>query len=315
MSTLLDVWSDPETTGIFTALNNYSVPWASDNIYESLNLIYYYNHSGQKNIGPLVSAVLGDDSSLTDDDISKIAAAVYRVYNKDWRYVWDAVFADYDPIENYNAIEAETIGTTGTRTGSGSESQTGTDTHAKSGDDTHAQTGTDTHAKTGDDTHTQTGTDTNTESGTQTDQNATEDGTSVTQNQTYGFNSSAAVDADKSTTTINQTVNDTVTFGKVDTREYNLENKDTYGSSDTETLNLTNTDTYNSKDTETLNLSRTTSDNESTSGSTTRNLTRHGNIGVTTSQQMIESELELRKKHYFDIIFRDIDKLLTLSVY
>lgn len=32
----------------------------------------------------------------------------------------------------------------------------------------------------------------------------------------------------------------------------------------------------------------------------------HGNIGVTTNQQMIEAELELRKKHIIDIIFNDI---------
>lgn len=32
----------------------------------------------------------------------------------------------------------------------------------------------------------------------------------------------------------------------------------------------------------------------------------HGNIGVTTNQQMINAELELRKKHIIDIIFKDI---------
>lgn len=46
-----------------------------------------------------------------------------------------------------------------------------------------------------------------------------------------------------------------------------------------------------------------------------RDLTRSGNIGVTTSQQMIESELELRKKSILDIIFNDIDIMLCLKVY
>ena len=40
-----------------------------------------------------------------------------------------------------------------------------------------------------------------------------------------------------------------------------------------------------------------------------------GNIGVTTSQQMIESEIELRQKNYYDIVFRDLDRVLTLDIY
>ena len=42
---------------------------------------------------------------------------------------------------------------------------------------------------------------------------------------------------------------------------------------------------------------------------------RSGNIGVTTSQQMIESELELRKKQFYSIVYKDIVNHLCLSVY
>jgi len=45
-------------------------------------------------------------------------------------------------------------------------------------------------------------------------------------------------------------------------------------------------------------------------------LRRSGNIGVTTSQQMITSERELWLWHYFqDVVFKDISKALTLSIY
>lgn len=44
-----------------------------------------------------------------------------------------------------------------------------------------------------------------------------------------------------------------------------------------------------------------------------RELTRSGNIGVTTSQQMIESEINLRKHKFLNIVYADIDKLLFLS--
>lgn len=40
-----------------------------------------------------------------------------------------------------------------------------------------------------------------------------------------------------------------------------------------------------------------------------------GNIGVTTSQQMLESELEVRKNLLYDIVLSDIAEFLTISVY
>lgn len=48
----------------------------------------------------------------------------------------------------------------------------------------------------------------------------------------------------------------------------------------------------------------------------TRELTRRGNIGVTTSQQMLESEIELREHYnFYEIVLNDIAKLLCLNVY
>jgi hypothetical protein len=48
----------------------------------------------------------------------------------------------------------------------------------------------------------------------------------------------------------------------------------------------------------------------------TRNSHISGNIGVTTTQQMIESELRLRAlNNLYDRILKDVDKFLTLKVY
>lgn len=41
-------------------------------------------------------------------------------------------------------------------------------------------------------------------------------------------------------------------------------------------------------------------------------LTRKGNIGVTTSQQMLESEYALRKRHFFDYVMECLDEVLTI---
>lgn len=52
-----------------------------------------------------------------------------------------------------------------------------------------------------------------------------------------------------------------------------------------------------------------------TSHTGTETLHREGNIGVTTSQQMLQSELELRKYNFYEEIMKDVDSVLTLSVY
>lgn len=44
-------------------------------------------------------------------------------------------------------------------------------------------------------------------------------------------------------------------------------------------------------------------------------LTRSGNIGVTTSAQMIEENIKLWIWKFFDSVFKDIDRILTIGVY
>lgn len=291
MSILNDIWEDPITSGIFTPLNNYSVPWKDDNIYEDLNTAYYYNHAGQKNISPLVSGVLGSDTTLTDEEKSKLGSVIFHMCGQNWQYEWDAMFTEYNPIENYNADETETIN----HGGSDTTSRTGTDTHTLSGTDTEHETGTNTITNSGSDTVTNTGTTTNV--------NTNDNGTSTTDNKIYGFNSEDASNDTTSTTTVNQTITDERTDDLTATTNHGLTTDDT--------RNMSNSTTYGRSDAENVDIKEQTDYNNSEN----RTLKRHGNIGVTTSQQMIESELELRQKFFFEIVFRDVDHYLTLSVY
>ena len=101
-----------------------------------------------------------------------------------------------------------------------------------------------------------------------------------------------------------------------------------YGHTNTRTANLNTTDTrevqgfnsaaYNPSDKDTIAETGTDTNAESGTDTHTRDytLTRHGNIGVTTSQQMIESERALWAWRYFyDVVFPDLNRVLTLSVY
>lgn len=56
-------------------------------------------------------------------------------------------------------------------------------------------------------------------------------------------------------------------------------------------------------------------DNNFTDKTFKRELSRSGNIGVTTSQQMLESELNLRKYDFYQQVFKDVDKILCSYIY
>lgn len=75
----------------------------------------------------------------------------------------------------------------------------------------------------------------------------------------------------------------------------------------------TNSQTQTINNTQNQDLSR--NESMTTTNKGTETLTRKGNIGVTTTQQMIEQELELRKNNLIDIMFNDIDSLLTIDLY
>ena len=68
-----------------------------------------------------------------------------------------------------------------------------------------------------------------------------------------------------------------------------------------------NTTTTGSDENNVSQKDGTSSEDETTS--------RHGNIGVTTSQQMLESEFKVRQYDFYKQMYNDIDSILCLSVY
>ena len=81
----------------------------------------------------------------------------------------------------------------------------------------------------------------------------------------------------------------------------------------TDPVTITNTD-----GTEDVTTSGASADNEThkvTEHTGTETLTRSGNIGVTTSQQMLESEFKVRQYDFYKMIYNDIDSVLCLSIY
>ena len=85
---------------------------------------------------------------------------------------------------------------------------------------------------------------------------------------------------------------------------------------DTETQNSTNTQQYDSTVTNTGSGSDMTKTDYGKHHTETENTRIHGNIGVTTSQQMIESEMNLRAKYdIYKIISREFEREFLVQIY
>ena len=101
-------------------------------------------------------------------------------------------------------------------------------------------------------------------------------------------------------------------YNMVENRETDFTEQTTDNTSTTQKYNGFNAD-------EMKDVSETVIDGDVTktdTGAKTKNeLTRRGNIGVTTTAQMIEGEYKLRKKNILDIIYRDIDNILFIDYY
>ena len=230
--------SDCFPTGTFTGFlaSMTDAPWASGDYAASsddidrLDVLYVFQHSGDKYVVPLMKMFLDENGKLTDTSLPEAADMALALWKKKWTALWDVANAEYDPIENYRMEEHEETVPTGTES------------------TTDAMTGTDT-------TRTQ-GTAANNE----------------TANSVYGFNSTNPVPA------------------SVSNQKSDFSAGTTFGHTNTETKTFTNR-----KD--------------------TRDLTRSGNIGVTTSQQMLQSSIELQRWNFWLQVFEDLDATFCLDCY
>ena len=237
--------------------------------------------------------------------------------------------------------ETETPNTTETRTDNLTHAKTGTDTTTYNTTETdqpnlvkttenevfgfNSSTGVDSDSQdvstTGTDTKTKTGTEAlgyntqDTDTGTQTlAKTGTDQKTYNTQDANTGTQTLAKTGTDQKTYNTQDADTGTQTLAKTgtDQKTYNTQDANT----GTQTLAKTGTDqkTYNTQDADT----GTQTNADSGIDTHTRNyrLSRSGNIGVTTSQQMIMQEREIRMWDFFHkVVFPDVDRVMTIQIY
>lgn len=281
---LIDAFGDVLTDGgLFSVLNTLNVPWKNDVTANTLDLEYFYNISGQKSISPLLRRFLNGATTITTAQKTTLANVLYDMYIKQWNKEYATLNLEYNPISNYDMTENETPAEI-TRTITPAETTT-TETPAETTD-------TETPAET-----------TRTISPAETT-NTIKPAKTVSENEVSGFNSSSYVDDTKTTVTgdANDKGSDVFT---VNTSGSDSLDVDTAGTLKHEVDTAGNT-----------KIEVDTAGSEVITVQNERTLTRSGNIGVTTSQQMIQSERELWLwNFFFEIVFPDIDEILTLAIY
>ena len=242
---------------------------------------YALAHSGNKAITSMVENFCGDDGTVSSVSCSTLGTVLENMFGKDWGKELDALLAEYNPIENYNMTEE------GSDTKSGSD--TLTDDYALKRNTKTYGTHTDTF-NVGQDRVTDSIGATRTTHGTHTDTNTT---------QVSASDSSDWSNKDKNINEVGQQIDSEDARSNTHTTDARQDST-VYGSRQDSTVE----DAY--KDTHETEYDNTVE----------HELSRSGNIGTTTTQMMIQSEIELRSTNFFyDILFRDVDKLLTLGCY
>lgn len=286
--------------GILNVLTtNFEVPWKNAVDGSVLDLEYHGNHSGQKIIAPLVEKLITEDG-ISDENARKLAGVIYYRNITNWQKLWDTLSFDYNPIHNVDAVEIKKI-----------HKGEQTDTFDKGAQVNELSKGEQIDkSKFGQHTDTiDLGPQTNDNTiGAQTTTNTNGSQSTTTVNGIAGFNSSDYSNADKSKTDSDSYTDTSAVSARTDSN--------TLGSRhDSETFGERNDEiTYGERLDSTTDGARHDS---SVSGERDdeEELERKGNIGVTTTQNLISQERKLWDWKFFDRVFDDIDNILVIDIY
>lgn len=327
---LSEVYPDWVENGIFKQLDSFDVPWKSYVDGSVLDLDYYGNRSGSKIVSTLIEKLLKDDE-LQPAQQAQIAMLVWKKYGYAWTKAWDALQAEYNPLENYKMTKTETEDRTlkmdGTKTSEKTVTDTGTidkkNTGTTSTEDSKITESTKNTTDTGTLDKKNTGTvgTVEDETGNATSTNNSD---SDTNNSIFGFNSNSASPSDTTTTNQNNTsetdntVNreSTVTDNRNELTTRNLTSSDE--TDETVTTENTITDDRDELTTRNLTVEDSTTDVDDRTHKTDGVVTteQEGNMGAMAYQQLLEKELQVRFDwRIFDLIYADIDNVLTINIF
>ena len=279
---------------------------------------YIYENFGIYQISPLIVMRENSTEKSFDDIISEISTLVYKANEYRYNTLYSTIIQKYDPIENYKMVEEITVNYQGdektvnqfigkeknTINYKGEESTV----DSKSGTDTNILTKSGTESN----TLSKSGSENVNESDTRGDVTTTTKKAPFDSenfyNESQDLTSQSKADVKNTTTTFTDRVdNNTTTFANRTDNE-----QITYNSSN----NINKS--FNGRSDENIKEFDGRADESLKSFMNRKDVTTHtrsGNIGVTTSQQMLESQRLLANFKFVDIVARDIVKKIAILLY
>ena len=279
---------------------------------------YIYENFGIYQISPLIVMRENSTEKTFDDIISEISTLVYKANEYRYNTLYSTIIQEYDPIENYKMIEEITVNYQGdektvnqfigkeknTINYKGEESTV----DSKSGTDTNVLTKNGTESN----SLSKSGSENVNESDTRGDVTTTTKKAPFDSenfyNESQDLTSQSKADVKNTTTTFTDRVdNNTTTFANRTDNE-----QITYNSSN----NINKS--FNGRTDENIKEFDGRADESLKSFMDRKDVTTHtrsGNIGVTTSQQMLESQRLLANFKFVDIVARDIVKKIAILLY
>lgn len=287
------------TDSLFTKMATLGAPWPNE-VGQDMDDSYFTMYSGIKHPSEFVTLHLNPDQETANS--LTIARILYGIYGQNWTKLWEAFQTKYNPIENYNM--QETI-----------ESTNSSDrTINRTNDLTSTVDGTEKQTSEQDGTQNVTGSTTNESTTDSNGSSSLEHGETITKSAesdsfTYSFNATEKVPVSSQTESGSDAHTGTDTTITTDHSTANSEGTTKTDSTD----HTTGTVDTTTKDVRADTTVEDTTDN--VTGKEETITTRAGNIGVTTTQQMLQQEFEIWKWNFYFQVFEDVDRFLALSVY
>lgn len=284
----------------------------------------YKFHSGLKELSSIIS-----DTIFEDDDITSVAYYIYDMYHLKWKSYWDALTRPYDILATdhkttitdedrkeimqniLNSKEFANIVKEIARNETINKNE-------RNEDNIDTKENTIATSKINDSIDKSS----SKEDTSNSDRDTTEDLVNFVDENIYGFNSTAPSDADDTHTTERRETHDNTTNkNNVDTieRQNNTTENDSVVESNSgisSSNNKTNDEKVNETENSNNNIDRNKEESKESDNTIFKDVINkiHGREGV-SPQSLIEEELELRKRLFLDIVFGDVDKLITIQVY
>ena len=302
---------------------------------------YIYENFGIYQISPLIVMRENSTEKSFDDIISEISTLVYKANEYRYNTLYSTIIQEYNPIENYKMVENITVNYKGSEKNVNNflgKEKNSVEYVGKEKNSTNylgTENITDTKSGSESNTLTKSGSENVNESATRGDitttskkapfdsetfYNESQDLTSQSNEDVTNTTTTFTDRADSNTTTFtNRADTNTTTFtNRTDTNTTTYNNvKNDINKSFNERKDENIKEFENRNDTSVKEYENRTDENTK-SFIDREDVTTHsrsGNIGVTTSQQMLESERMIANFKFVDIVARDIVKKIAILLY